>query len=645
MAELFNIRNESDTSEWTSLVQTGGTIVQSVGSALASTSGGIELQRPTGSTSLQYLAKSFTALSGKTDFRIRWYWGRNTLTMVNTESHNFLELYSATSATARLRLPILFNTTPKFRLQLSIRNDAGTETSGTLMVIGETWPEFVEIHVQRATNGTGANDGFAKIYFAGSATPEVEITGVDIFDFFDFNEIRIGHATGVDSGTTGTMYLDEVVARDDATVIGAAVSLPDTPIATTNWVATADSEESAAATGLASHVLDTDTSKRWLTEFSVTNPAHPHFLWLDMLASKNITGLLHLPIMKDNISGQINAYKFYYKTDSGSAPTVPISIGEWTQVLSTTFPNTKALHEAVFSQVSSRYVLLESVSTHELENWASVSKLWVLGPHDAGVIEKPIAGIATPDPHATTTIEVGSSLTFTGREFSRHSTISSRLWDFTGTGISNQTALSPGLLQFNTPGEFTITLKVTDAATVESELATVVVKVTAADPVGTIVSPPGDVSIIPGDQVVYEGSSGGGQAPLSHLWEFGAGSGIADTTAEQPGTKQFDNAGDFTTTYTVTDSLGAVDPSPPTVLVSVAGSSHELPVDQVVEADLAFGITQPESVEFEQAVETDAALQINLQESISIGQAQESNSSLVMGFIGRIFSILRRRRK
>ena len=81
-------------------------------------------------------------------------------------------------------------------------------------------------------------------------------------------------------------------------------------------------------------------------------------------------------------------------------------------------------------------------------------------------------------------------------------------------------------------------------------------------PDGAIVAPAANLTITTGDAVDFAGSAGDpdGDLPLSYLWQFGPGSGVADTTALNPGSLQFDNPGTFTVTLTVTDSRGQADP-------------------------------------------------------------------------------------
>ena len=60
--------------------------------------------------------------------------------------------------------------------------------------------------------------------------------------------------------------------------------------------------------------------------------------------------------------------------------------------------------------------------------------------------------------------------------------------------------------------------------------------------------------------------------PLTYQWNFGAGSGIVDSTQEDPGLVQFNNPGTFDVTFTVTDSLGFFDPTPDTRTITVQSS-------------------------------------------------------------------------
>ncbi len=97
-------------------------------------------------------------------------------------------------------------------------------------------------------------------------------------------------------------------------------------------------------------------------------------------------------------------------------------------------------------------------------------------------------------------------------------------------------------------------------------------------PAGANVPPNGVIDTPLGDQVLAIGQSlnfsGTGvdpnnNLPLTHMWNFGPGSGIPNSTAKDPAAVTFNSLGVFPVTYTVMDSLGLVDPSPATLQVKV----------------------------------------------------------------------------
>ena len=90
-------------------------------------------------------------------------------------------------------------------------------------------------------------------------------------------------------------------------------------------------------------------------------------------------------------------------------------------------------------------------------------------------------------------------------------------------------------------------------------------------PDGAIDAPVGNQTINEGDSVNFNGTGTDPDinTPLTYLWDFGSGSGIADSTQEDPGLVRFNNPGTFVVTFTVTDSLGLSDPTPDTVKITV----------------------------------------------------------------------------
>jgi len=98
-------------------------------------------------------------------------------------------------------------------------------------------------------------------------------------------------------------------------------------------------------------------------------------------------------------------------------------------------------------------------------------------------------------------------------------------------------------------------------------------------PNGTILTPSGNVTIDAGDWVEFagNGTDPDGNYPLTYLWQFGAGSGIPNSTQQNPGSVQFNVPGTYTVTFTVTDALGLSDPTPATRTIAVRGGSGIIP--------------------------------------------------------------------
>ncbi|MGE0405444.1 MAG: discoidin domain-containing protein, partial [Candidatus Korobacteraceae bacterium] len=93
-------------------------------------------------------------------------------------------------------------------------------------------------------------------------------------------------------------------------------------------------------------------------------------------------------------------------------------------------------------------------------------------------------------------------------------------------------------------------------------------------PNGTISQPSSDTTISLGGTVNFAASATDADQdlPLTYSWNFGAQSGVPGSTELNPGVIQFNALGTHTVTFTVTDSLGASDPTPPTRTVTVVNA-------------------------------------------------------------------------
>jgi PKD repeat protein len=183
----------------------------------------------------------------------------------------------------------------------------------------------------------------------------------------------------------------------------------------------------------------------------------------------------------------------------------------------------------------------------------------------------------------------------------------SYLWNFANSGIPNSSSQNPGPLQFNTPGTYQVTLTVTDSLgladpTPATQTVTVTTAVANRAPDSVISLPALNTSITAGSSLTFNGvgSDPDGNTPLTYLWNFGNNSGIANSNAQNPGAKKFNNPGTYLVTFTAIDSKGFADPSPATRTITVTTAPSNQPPDAVISAP-AFNVSikAGETVTFE----------------------------------------------
>jgi|GEM_PF-389343 len=89
-------------------------------------------------------------------------------------------------------------------------------------------------------------------------------------------------------------------------------------------------------------------------------------------------------------------------------------------------------------------------------------------------------------------------------------------------------------------------------------------------PNGTILTPEQNETITVGNSVTFsaQAEDPDGDTQLTYAWDFG--SGASNSTELDPGPVVFATAGQYTVTFTVTDSQGASDPTPDTRIITVS---------------------------------------------------------------------------
>lgn len=216
MAQVFKNVHTSDLSEWPTTYVDSGDLSWLSAAGLGGTAGGMSFLLD---DTVSIYAQVNGMTNAATDYRYSFYVRNVSLAM--GASHAFEFLWVHTSGTRKHFLEIV-NLSGTISLRATLRNDASTSFTGSV-ALGATGTTgaFYEVHVHKAATNS-SSDAFCKVYKDGDyGTPVISITGVDLFDDWNYmTQFRIGACAGLDSGTSGTFYVDEVTYRDDATQIG-----------------------------------------------------------------------------------------------------------------------------------------------------------------------------------------------------------------------------------------------------------------------------------------------------------------------------------------------------------------------------------------------------------------------------------------
>jgi hypothetical protein len=210
MAEIFNIQLETDLSEFDSTVTDGGDLSQAVAAALAASSGGLSCLID--DTNSIYGQKNFTELTSVA-YRFRFYVDPNSLTMAGSDDFQICRILN--SSNGRCQAWLRYDGS-SYEIRARVIDDSLTWNATSNYDISDA-EHYVEIQVQYATSDV-ASDGTLTLWIDG-AQQEL-ITGLDIYDISKPDNARLGAVSDIDAGTSGTLYLDEFVFRDDTTVIG-----------------------------------------------------------------------------------------------------------------------------------------------------------------------------------------------------------------------------------------------------------------------------------------------------------------------------------------------------------------------------------------------------------------------------------------
>jgi len=137
-----------------------------------------------------------------------------------------------------------------------------------------------------------------------------------------------------------------------------------------------------------------------------------------------------------------------------------------------------------------------------------------------------------------------------------------------GSGVLNVTGPPNGNIA--PPGYYMIFLLNTSGVPSVAKFVQVSKTPTDTPPKGTITSPASDIVIAPGQSVTFAGTGTASSGSITgYSWSF-RGATPATSSLQNPGAVTFSTAGTYTVAFTVTDSAGNTDPSPPVRTITVA---------------------------------------------------------------------------
>jgi hypothetical protein len=215
-ATIIDIDHEVDLSEYDSTVTDGGDLSADAAAALASTSKGLNCLIDD-TTSIYGQVSSASWPSGAdADLRVRFYVDPNGLTMTSGDIFTIFAFYT-NGAPWFLGFVEMRYDGASHELRLTAKEDDGTNHEDTEDISDAE--HYVEVYFERASSDVAA-DGRCRWWIDG--TLKQDFTSLDNYDaFVDIALARLGACVGLDAGTSGTFYLDQLKCNDDGAEIGA----------------------------------------------------------------------------------------------------------------------------------------------------------------------------------------------------------------------------------------------------------------------------------------------------------------------------------------------------------------------------------------------------------------------------------------
>ena len=192
--------------------------------------------------------------------------------------------------------------------------------------------------------------------------------------------------TGLSDGTTYGFMLTafDTSGNESAPSLEKQITLPTVtpqpqPLDRTAWVVWVDSEEPDSP---GRNAIDGTTATFWHTGWRNGSTPHPHSLQVNLGGVYAIGGIRYTP--RDafyGANGRIGQYEVYVASNTGTPPTIPPVLSQWTKVASGTFPNTTTEQQVLFSAIPGQYIWLRVLSEAQGKGypWTAVGEFTVLG--------------------------------------------------------------------------------------------------------------------------------------------------------------------------------------------------------------------------------------------------------------------------
>jgi len=197
----------------------GADLVVTDQAALGGTDYGLQIILETANSNVTY-AYAEIAVSVTGQIRTRIYLDPNTLEMADGDQFVVLALFN-TDDDEIANVKLAKSGSDYQIISTVVEDDDSWTTVQTDTITDEE--HYIEFHLQRASSDV-ASDGSMQTWIDGVS--EGTASGLDNYDKMPPTYLRFGAIEGVDSGTSGVLYLDELEANDDGSEIGPVGEAP-----------------------------------------------------------------------------------------------------------------------------------------------------------------------------------------------------------------------------------------------------------------------------------------------------------------------------------------------------------------------------------------------------------------------------------